>query len=42
MAGHCREFCEEAGDCESVYRTLKDYSDLWHKPAKKGTKQGTR
>jgi hypothetical protein len=42
MAQHCREFCKEVGDTDSVYRTLKDYSDLWHKSARKGTKQGTR
>jgi hypothetical protein len=38
MAAHCRDFCKEAGDFASVYRTLKDYSDLWHVPAMKGDK----
>ncbi len=39
MAQHCREFCKEADDSESVYRTLKDWSHLWHKP-KNGDKKG--
>ena len=36
MAQHCREFCKEADDSDSIYRTLKDWSKLWHKPTKKG------
>ena len=39
MAQHCRDFCKVAGDDESVYRTLKDWSALWHKP-RRGDKNG--
>lgn len=40
MKQHCRDFAEKTGgSADSLYRTLKDYSDLWHKP-KTGDKTG--
>jgi hypothetical protein len=42
MAQHCREFAAPTGDsANSLYRTLKDYRDLWHKPKKRDT-NGTK
>ncbi len=44
LAKFCREFCEEEGDSDSVYRTLKDWPDLRHKPgssSQNGDKTGT-
>jgi len=40
MAQHCRSFAEKnGGSSDSIYRTLKDYSELWHKPGN-GDKAG--
>lgn len=38
MRAHCNEYAEEKGDsAESLYRTIKDYPELWN-AKKKGTK----